>query len=182
MSEAFSLACDGYGKCPSDIMFVGISAGKRGALISKVPFTRDASGRLFQRALYQLGLSRTEDERNETPSLNCWVTNLVKGRLLDEKGNNRPPTPQEIHYWAPHLIGEIEKVQPKILVAVGKIVFKNLVVVPWPMMRDRGIEPRTVMHPRWYHSHGALDPNSEAWKKMLKDYDYELNARWREKN
>src|SRR5712692_7170182 len=58
-NPAFDRACEGYGSSPAKFMFVGISAGRLGARITKVPFTKDASGRIFQRCLGRLGLSKT---------------------------------------------------------------------------------------------------------------------------
>jgi len=45
---AFEEACEGYGTIPADFMFVGISAGRLGALKTKTPFTKSASGRIMQ--------------------------------------------------------------------------------------------------------------------------------------
>jgi hypothetical protein len=85
-------------------MFVGISAGRLGALVSKVPFTKDASGRIFQRCLNRLGLSES-DEFSLKPQLrDCYVTNLVKSRVLTSKGLNRLPTVREMLDWLPCFI------------------------------------------------------------------------------
>jgi uracil-DNA glycosylase len=96
--------CEGYGCIPADFMFVGISAGRLGALVSKVPFTKDASGRIFQRCLNRLGLSES-DEFSLKPQLrDCYVTNLVKSRVLTSKGLNRLPTVREMLDWLPCFI------------------------------------------------------------------------------
>ena len=31
------------------------------------------------------------------------------------------------------------------------------------------------MHPRWYFSHGGINPNSKGWKFMLNDYAHIMN-------
>ncbi len=165
----YDLACDGYGSVPAKFMFVGISAGRLGALVSKVPLTRDASGRLFQRCLKQLGLSESE-ESCEAPILkDAYVTNLVKGRCLTEKGLNRLPTDKEVAFWWPRMASEIAMVQPDRIIALGDFVARRL--------ERKGVRPSGLggrlywaYHPRWYASHGALRNGSPAFAKMVADY------------
>lgn len=159
---AFELECDGYGSIPAKIMFVGISAGRRGALITKVPLTKDASGRIFQRCLKELNLSDS-DEFSVAPILkNCYITNLVKGRCLTKNGLNRLPTIKEREFWLPYFLEECKKVNPQIVIALGEFVWKGL----------RHFLPCLVLvkHPRWYQAHGALDPKSFAFNLMVLDY------------
>lgn len=156
------LECDGYGDIPAKFMFVGLSAGKLGALITKVPFTKDGSGRLFQRVLGSLGLSKS-DEKSIQPDLkNVYVTNLAKGRYVDEKGNNRLPTDEEIYDWYPYIENEIELVQPKVIIALGKLVYETL--------DDAYPNVVYAKHPRWYFSHGGINSESKASKQMINDY------------
>lgn len=168
---SYELACYGYGEAPSSTMFVGISAGKLGALQTKVPFTKDASGRLFQRVLFKLGYSET-DEFTIAPKLkDCWVTNLVKGRILDERGNNRIPSLKEVEYWWPTFQEEVAGVDPKRILALGNFVWQAL---------GRKLDfthlhrVRQLKHPRWYASHGALKEGSSAFQQMWRDYSEAL--------
>ena len=156
------LECDGYGDVPAKFMFVGLSAGKLGALITKVPFTKDGSGRLFQRMLGSLGLSKS-DEKSIQPDLkNVYVTNLAKGRYVDENGNNRLPTDEEIYDWYPYLEDEIVLVKPKAIIALGKLVYETL--------DDAYSNVIYAKHPRWYFSHGGIKPTSKASQQMINDY------------
>ncbi len=171
----FDLACEGYGSKPARVMFVGISAGQRGALISKVPLTRDNSGRLFQRCLKDLGLSES-DERSERPVLkDCYVTNLVKGACLYKDGRNRPPTNEELVYWYPRFLEEYDQVKPRRLVALGHLVEEEI----WNGWPHRDIDGLTelrailhfVKHPRWYVMHGALAPApNKSFLDMVREY------------
>lgn len=158
-----NLECDGFGCVPADIMFVGISAGRLGALITKVPLTKDASGRVFQRCLGKLGFSES-DEFSLSPTLkNCYVTNLVKSRVLTKEGLNRLPTTKEVYEWLPYLRAEIDKVQPKKVFALGSFVAHHLRCFA-------GICLIQIKHPRWYQAHGALNPDSQAFHKMVEEY------------
>jgi uracil-DNA glycosylase family 4 len=161
--EGFELACEGWGQKPATYMFVGISAGRLGALLTKVPFTKDASGRLFQRCLHLLGLNGSSDELCETPPLrNCYVTNLVKGRCLGRDGLNRLPTEEEVAYWWPHFQWELKLVQPYKLLSLGTFVKEHL--------QQRGVDSIYLRHPRWYQAHGGLNPLKPAFTEMLLDY------------
>jgi len=157
-------ACDGYGCNPAKFMFVGISAGRLGALVTRVPFTKDASGRIFQRCLGKLGLSRS-DEFSLSPQLvNCYITNLVKARVLTEGGLNRLPTPKEIEAWIPTFRSEVEQVQPTSILALGDLVYRRLRTIYPERMIKR------LRHPRWYQSHGALAEGSRAFDLMVEEY------------
>ena len=156
------LECDGYGDKSAKIMFVGLSAGKLGALITKVPFTKDGSGRLLQRILGKLGFSES-DEFSIKPKLkDVYITNLAKGRYIDERGNNRLPTNDEIHDWYPYLETEIMNVNPTIILALGKLVFE--------VLNDAYPNVIYAKHPRWYFSHGGLKDGSKASNQMIEDY------------
>lgn len=156
------LECDGYGDVPAKFMFVGLSAGKLGALITKVPFTKDGSGRLLQRTFGALGLSKS-DEFSIKPDLKkVYVTNLAKGRYLDEKGNNRLPTDDEIYDWYPYIEDEISLVEPKAIIALGKLVYATL--------DDAYPNVIYAKHPRWYFSHGGIKDGSKASNQMINDY------------
>lgn len=161
--KTHKLECDGYGDSKADFMFVGLSAGKLGALITKVPFTKDGSGRLLQRILLQMGFSTT-DEKSIKPNLkNVYITNLAKGRYLDDKGNNRLPTKDEVYDWFEYIEKEISQVKPKIIIALGKLVFETL--------NDNYPNVVYAKHPRWYFSHGGINIKSKASKQMLNDYE-----------
>lgn len=156
--------CAGYGVIRPKYMFVGISGGRLGCIQTGIPFTRDMSGRLFQRVLGKLGYSKS-DEFSENPELvNCYMTNLVKGKILTTTGCNRAPTNEEIRYWLDDFYEECWRITPQKIVAVGSIVYDYL--------KDEGFPAKVlkVKHPSWYGRHGALDENNIFWKDMYNDY------------
>lgn len=159
-----NLECDGYGCIPADFMFVGISAGRLGALITKVPLTKDASGRIFQRCLNRLGLSASDEFTLKPKLKNCYITNLVKSRVLTSAGLNRLPTTREMIDWLPHFEKEVQKVKPKKIIVLGSLIFNFL--------RKNSFHKLLVQvkHPRWYQSHGALKQDSNAFSQMVTDY------------
>lgn len=96
-------------------MFVGLAPGRRGADRTGVPFTRDASGRLFRRALVAAGV----DERD------VFVTNVVKCNPNDGT-RNQPPTAREIANCLGYLEREVALVRPRRVVAVGRVAERVL--------------------------------------------------------
>lgn len=96
-------------------MFVGLAPGRLGADRTGVPFTRDASGRLFRRALATLGV----DERD------VFITNVVKCNPNDG-ARNLPPTHDEIERCLPYLRREVASVRPVRIVALGAVAARVL--------------------------------------------------------
>ena len=144
-------------------MFIGLSAGKLGALITKVPFTKDGSGRLLQRILGHLGFSESDEFSIKPKLINVYITNLAKGRYLDKNGNNQLPSDDEVHDWYPYLEDEISRVKPTMIIALGKLVYG--------ILDDAYPNVIYAKHPRAYLSNGALQPKSKGWKQMKKDYE-----------
>ena len=105
---------NGVGPIPCDVMFVGEAPGKEEDMIG-APFVGDA-GKLLTDVLTQVGLDRK----------NFFVSNSVKCRPTDEYGDNRHPTPAEIKACSDYLEEEIQKVKPKIIVALGNVALKRL--------------------------------------------------------
>ena len=156
-------SCEGFGVLNAKYMIVGISAGKLGALKTNVPFTKDGSGRLMQRTLNALGLAETDEFSLKPVLKDVWLTNFVKGRILDEKGNNRLPNSEELDYWSADFRDEYHRVQPKNLIAVGSLVRDWLTWIGF-------VDIKMVKHPRWYFSHGGIKQGSKASNQMIQDY------------
>jgi uracil-DNA glycosylase len=88
--------------------FVGEAPGKMEDL-KKRPFQGPA-GVVFDRLLQSIGLDRKE----------IYVTNLVK--IRPRTGNrNRAPEPREVRYSLSFLVDELNLVQPKVVVTLGRI-------------------------------------------------------------
>ncbi len=155
----------GYGVQNPKYMLVGISGGRLGCIQTGVPFTKDMSGRLFQRVMNRLGYSRT-DEFSEKPEYdNIYVTNLVKGVVLTTDGNNRAPSNKEIRYWMSDMLDEIDRrIKPKFVIALGSVVYDYLKDETFSAMLLK------LKHPAWYGRMGALNEASIAWHDMVAEY------------
>ena len=97
------------GNITSPLMFVGEGPGGVEDEYG-VPLV-GPSGQLLDKALWSVGLTRDR----------VYVTNIVKCRPK----NNRTPTLDEGRHCADiHLIKEIDIVQPKVIVCLGKVAFQ----------------------------------------------------------
>ena len=141
LSEGRDKSVPGDGALDADIMFIGEGPGyhedRQG-----LPFVGQA-GNLLNEMLASIGLSRHD----------VYITNMVKCR----PPNNRDPFPAELSSCAPYLDAQIELIQPKVIVALGRFSFAKF----FPnesISRARG-RPRNwrdlVIYPM-YHPAAAL--------------------------
>ncbi len=100
----------GSGNEQADLMFVGEAPG-RDEDLQGVPFVGRA-GQLLTRLLQSIQLNRSD----------VYIANILKCR----PPNNRDPLPEEVEKCLPYLHRQIELVQPKLLVALGRVAGQNL--------------------------------------------------------
>jgi uracil-DNA glycosylase family 4 len=92
------------GNADSEIVFIGEAPGKTEDLQGK-PFV-GAAGRFLDEMLEMIGLARSD----------IYITNIVKYRPPD----NRDPSPDEKKAFLPYLQSQLEVIQPKIVVTLGR--------------------------------------------------------------
>jgi uracil-DNA glycosylase family 4 len=83
------------------------------------------AGQLLDKMLAAIGLDR---------SRNVYIANVLKSR----PPGNRDPKPEEVAACLPFLERQIILLQPKILLAVGRIAAQNLLATDTPLGRLRG--------------------------------------------
>jgi uracil-DNA glycosylase len=145
----------GVGNVNADIMFVGEGPGADEDVQGE-PFVGRA-GQLLNNMIAAMGLKRSD----------VYIANVVKCR----PPQNRTPEKDECDTCSPFLMGQIEVIRPKVIVALGAVAAKNLLAVNESMANLRG---------RWYDFKGARlvvtyhpayllrDPRQkkEAWKDL----------------
>ena len=94
----------GEGSHDAKIMFVGEAPGRNEAKTGK-PFC-GAAGKVLDQLLAHVKLTRDS----------IYITNIVK----DRPPENRDPTAKEIEVYGPFLDRQIEIVQPKVIIALGR--------------------------------------------------------------
>ena len=141
LSQGRNRTVPGDGALNAEIVFIGEGPGfhedRQG-----LPFVGQA-GNLLNEMLASIGLSRQD----------VYITNMVKCR----PPNNRDPFPVEINSCAPYLDEQIQLIQPKVIVTLGRYSFAKF----FPnesISRARG-RPRNwqgiVIYPM-YHPAAAL--------------------------
>lgn len=102
-SQAINLVI-GDGNPDADIVFIGEAPGKNEDE-QGLPFV-GASGKFLNEMLASAGMNRED----------VYITNIVKYR----PPNNRDPTPAEKQAFWPYLARQLEIIDPKIIVTLGK--------------------------------------------------------------
>lgn len=112
----------GAGSAEAQLVFVGEGPGfeedKQG-----IPFVGRA-GQLLTKMIGAMGLSRDE----------VYICNVVKCR----PPNNRNPAPDEIASCEPFLVKQLEIIQPRVIVALGKFAAQTLLRSDTPISHMRG--------------------------------------------
>jgi len=113
----------GVGPSRADWLVIGEAPGaeedRRGE-----PFV-GAAGQLLDAMLRAIGLDR---------GTNVYIANVLKSR----PPGNRDPRPEEVAACLPYLVRQIALLQPKIMLAVGRIAAQNLLATNVPLGRLRG--------------------------------------------
>ena len=91
-------------------MFVGEAPGKNEAMTGR-PFCGKA-GSILDELLESISLERSS----------VYITNIVK----DRPPENRDPFPDEIAWYAPYLDKQIDIIQPKVIVTLGRFAMDYL--------------------------------------------------------
>lgn len=97
-------AVPGEGNLHSPVVFVGEGPGKTEDELGR-PFV-GAAGKLLSEGLERIGWTRED----------VYITNIVKCRPPD----NRDPLPEEVAEHKPFLERELELIQPKLIVLLGR--------------------------------------------------------------
>ena len=112
----------GVGKVTADIMFVGEGPGEQEDLQGE-PFV-GAAGKLLDDMMRIIDLDRK----------NSYIANIVKCR----PPQNRDPHPEEEDACIGYLRKQIELVQPKVIVCLGRVAAKRLIDPDYRITREHG--------------------------------------------
>lgn len=94
----------GDGNPSAEMVFIGEAPGKNEDL-QGIPFV-GAAGKFLNEMLAGIGLERKD----------IYITNIVKYRPPE----NRDPLPEEKKEWLPYLQSQLEIIQPKVVVTLGR--------------------------------------------------------------
>lgn len=142
LHQSRKLAVPGEGPAPAPLMFIGEAPGFHENEQGR-PFV-GAAGRLLEELLSLIGLERSD----------VWIGNIIKCR----PPGNRDPEPEEIETCRPYLERQIELIEPKVIVTLGRFSMGLLLGGKGSISRLHG-RPRRVggrlIYPM-YHPAAAL--------------------------
>jgi DNA polymerase len=118
----------GTGHAQARWMLVGEAPGEQEDLHGE-PFVGRA-GQLLDRMLQASGLTRAD----ATPEQQVYIANVIKCR----PPGNRNPTPEEVQQCEPYLVRQVQLVQPRLIVAMGRFAAQALLKSSEPIGKLRG--------------------------------------------
>lgn len=129
------------------------------------PFAGRA-GTLLDNMLRAVGLDRSKD---------AYLTPVVKCRAQDGRGNERPPTPDEIKACMPYLHRQIALIEPQVILALGQHAGAGLLEQdlqsPMERLREEAhvVDGRVVVvshAPQYLVQHPQA--KAESWRDLLR--------------
>ena len=147
----------GVGNPKARLMFVGEAPGeeedKRGE-----PFVGRA-GQLLTKIIEAIGLTRDQ----------VYIANVIKCR----PPGNRNPEPDEVEQCEPFLFRQIDIIQPRVIVPLGKFAAQSLLKTMDPITRLRGRQydyRGAALIPTFHPAYLLRNPSAkrEVWEDMKK--------------
>jgi uracil-DNA glycosylase family 4 len=147
----------GVGSDTADLVIVGEAPGRNEDLTGE-PFV-GRSGQLLTRMLGAIGLRRDQ----------VYICNVIKCR----PPSNRDPSPQEVATCSPFLIRQVQAINPRVVMTVGKFASQCLLGVDESMGQMRGnthqwegLPVVPTYHPAYLLRSPAAKP--QAWEDLLR--------------
>lgn len=147
----------GVGSETAELVIVGEAPGQNEDLTGE-PFV-GRSGQLLTRMLGAIGLRRDQ----------VYICNVIKCR----PPNNRDPSPEEVATCSPFLLRQVQAIDPRVVMTVGKFASQRLLGLEESMGRMRGDthqwEGRPVV-PTYHPAYLLRNPGakSQAWEDLLR--------------
>jgi uracil-DNA glycosylase len=114
----------GFGDAQARVLVVGLAPGAHGSNRTGRQFTGDGSGHFLYPALYRAGFASQPDATSRDDGLalhDMFIT--AAGRCAPP---NNKPTTEELNNCQPFLEREIQLLQPKVIVVLGRIAFERV--------------------------------------------------------
>jgi DNA polymerase len=154
----------GVGHPQAHWLVVGEAPGEQEDLQGE-PFV-GAAGQLLDRLLAALGLTRAEDGP-QPPEQRVYIANTLKCR----PPRNRNPAAEEMARCEPYLVRQIELLQPRLILAMGRFAVQALLRSDEPIGKLRGRVHRYQGVPLVVTYHPAyllrnLPDKARAWEDL----------------
>jgi uracil-DNA glycosylase len=114
----------GFGDDHARVFVVGLAPGAHGSNRTGRQFTGDASGDFLYPALFRAGFASQPTSISRDDGL--VLTDLYTAPICRCVPPDNKPKPQEMANCQPYLESELELIQPKVIVALGRIAFEGI--------------------------------------------------------
>jgi uracil-DNA glycosylase family 4 len=121
----------GFGDPQARVFVIGLAPGAHGSNRTGRQFTGDASGNFLYPALYRAGFANRPDSTSRDDGL--ALTDMYMAAAARCAPPENKPTPQELAACQPYLETELQLIQPKVLVALGRIAFDAILRILSPV-------------------------------------------------
>ncbi len=155
----------GVGTPEAEIFFCGEGPGADEEQQGE-PFVGPA-GQLLTKIIQAMGLSREK----------VYIGNVMKWRPeMPQEWGNREPTPEEVAFSLPFLRAQLEIVQPKVIVALGKTALngilgfdprRKMTLVRGKWQTFDGVPLMPTFHPSYLLRNQANAIKRQVWEDML---------------
>jgi uracil-DNA glycosylase family 4 len=139
----------GFGDPHARVFVVGLAPGAHGSNRTGRQFTGDASGDFFYPALYRAGFASQPVSVSREDGL--ILSDLYTAPVCRCAPPDNKPTLQEMENCHPYLERELEILQPKVIVVLGRIAFDAILRVCHPVSNLQAEAPITFSHAAVYH-------------------------------
>jgi uracil-DNA glycosylase family 4 len=145
----------GFGDPDARILVVGLAPGAHGSNRTGRNFTGDASGGFLYPALYRAGFANQPTAISRDDGLVLKDVYLAAAARCAPPDNK--PTSEELNNCQPYLELDLQILQPKLIVCLGRVAF------------ERVLKLYSLRKPNWKFGHGAL---------YKLDADSRITAHW----
>lgn len=117
----------GFGDPKARVLVVGLAPGAHGSNRTGRQFTGDASGGFLYPALHKAGFAnqaRSESRGDGLILTDMYITASGRCAPPDNK-----PSPEELNNCQPFLERELEIINPKVIVCLGRIAFERILKI-----------------------------------------------------
>lgn len=134
----------GFGDPQARVFVVGLAPGAHGSNRTGRQFTGDASGGFFYPALYRAGFANQPVSISRDDGL--VLTDLYTAPVCRCAPPDNKPNAVEMANCQPYLETELQLIQPKVIVVLGRIAFESILRI------------YSVRNSAWKFAHGAVFP------------------------
>ena len=165
MCERTAVLSELNGPLAARIMFIGEAPGRKGADLTRKPFSGDQSGKNFDRFLASIGLSRTQ----------IFITSAALCNPRTDSGANRKPGKTELTNCSEFLRRTIEIIDPAVIVTLGSVALDALKLIA---LHDLSLKQSAATVQSWdgrvlvpiYHPSPQVLASHRREAEQLRDY------------